>query len=226
MMYLRRWGRLLGINKILIKFISSANYEGEFDEELSKCIRNGDCVWDVGANVGFYTKQFSQMVGDKGKVFAFEPSAVNYNKLTKDCELLSNAYLFNFGLGDKEEKIFFKQGADELGATSRIVAESESDDQVEIKVGEDLVTHRVAEVPNVVKIDVEGYEWEVVDGLKGFLQHHELRTIGIEVHFRLLQLRKKSDTPAKLESLLRQNGFKITWTDPSHLIASKAESEV
>ena len=38
------------------------------------CIRPGDCVWDVGANVGLYSEVFAAAAGPSGKVISFEPS--------------------------------------------------------------------------------------------------------------------------------------------------------
>ena len=49
-------------------------YEESFRAAMFSCIRPGDCVWDVGANVGLYSELFAAAVGSAGKVISFEPS--------------------------------------------------------------------------------------------------------------------------------------------------------
>ena len=45
---------------------------------LESLVLAGDCVADVGANVGAYTKELSRLVGSGGKVYSFEPISENY----------------------------------------------------------------------------------------------------------------------------------------------------
>lgn len=54
---------------------------------LPECIKKGDTVIDVGANIGYYTIIFSKLVGEAGKVYAFEPDPVNFSILKKNIEL-------------------------------------------------------------------------------------------------------------------------------------------
>ena len=49
-------------------------YEESFRAAMFACIRPGDCVWDVGANIGLYSELFAAAVGPAGKVISFEPS--------------------------------------------------------------------------------------------------------------------------------------------------------
>ena len=75
--------------------------------------------------------------------------------------------------------------------------------------------------PNVVKIDVEGHEGAVLDGFVALLPDRRLRCIGIEMHFGILAARGENDRPKRIEQLLIRNGFKLRWTDPSHLLATR-----
>ena len=78
---LRNLGRYLGLNPILGMLLGRGGYEDRFQIAMLKAIRQGDVVWDVGANVGLYSKLFSNIAGFSGKVFAFEPSPVNLLRL-------------------------------------------------------------------------------------------------------------------------------------------------
>ncbi len=48
-------------------------------ELIGSLVKPGDTVVDIGANIGFYTRFLAQKVGPTGKVYAFEPDALNYS---------------------------------------------------------------------------------------------------------------------------------------------------
>jgi hypothetical protein len=75
--------------------------------------------------------------------------------------------------------------------------------------------------PNVIKIDVEGYELEVIEGLPRVLSSKELRSVFVEVHFSLLHNRKLDRAPAAILQTLRRHGFQVHWVDPSHIGARR-----
>ena len=64
---------VLSAMKAVHAAIFSHGYESRFDNALLSHINTGDRVWDVGANVGFYTAKFAEKVGPTGVVVAFEP---------------------------------------------------------------------------------------------------------------------------------------------------------
>ena len=107
-MFLRGAGRVLGLNKLIARFILGKGYETKYENKFINGLFSNDCIWDIGANIGHYTKIFSDKVSDSGAVCAFEPSPINFSSLEKNCRLLNNIFLFNFGLGEKEEKFCFQ----------------------------------------------------------------------------------------------------------------------
>jgi FkbM family methyltransferase len=196
----------------------------KFFKALLPHLKDGDYLWDVGANIGYYTRLFADIVGSEGKVFAFEPSPKNFSNLLNNLKSFSNVILLPYGLGDKDGKVVFEQGRDELGATSRIVdnavnAADTSQEIVDIYSGDHVVDGGRIDIPNVVKIDVEGFEFEVLTGMKKLLEDRKIRTLGIEVHFGLLKERGMSSAPRQIEVLLREAGFLCSWPDSSHIIA-------
>jgi len=188
-------------------------------------IRPGDVVWDVGANVGLYSRRFSDIAGPSGRVFAYEPSPANLERLNEAVGPLANVTVVPVALGENEDVVIFEQGVDPLGATSRIVdkADRESERQVEIRLssGDRLVSSGMVVSPNVIKIDTEGFELDVLRGLRATLQGKSLRVLCIEVHFRLLRERGLPNAPSDIEKLLVSSGFSLTWPDASHLVASR-----
>ncbi len=216
---MRKIGRFLGINKRIAIHILGEGYETKYEDSFSDELRPNDCVWDVGANIGHYTKIFSNRVGNSGKVLSFEPSPINFINLKKVGDSLKNTTLFNFGLGDKKEKLCFQQGLDDIGATSRIVDSDVGGVEVDICVGLDLINKGIVSPPNAIKIDVEGFEYEVLNGLGDYLKESELRLIGIEVHFEILKNRNLEKVPILIEKMLNDSGFFLRWPDPSHIVA-------
>lgn len=220
---MRNIGRTLGLNRWIASWLSGGEYETRFYKLLSTCIQPRDCVWDIGANVGFYTGLFAERVGPQGQIFAVEPSPLNYHRLAERCSSLGNVRLLQCGLGRANGKMYFQQGADELGATSRVIESGTEGEVVEIRSGDSLLEDGSANSPNVIKCDVEGFEWEVLEGMSGLLGQPCLRAIGIEVHFGILNERGMRDVPKWIERLLNDSGFAVTWPDSSHIFAVREQ---
>lgn len=218
----RNIGRMLGVNKAFASLRSGGGYELSYDECFSKQLRPGDCVWDVGANIGHYTAQFSQAVGPQGQVIAFEPSPHNQIRLTERCSELTNVAILGIGLADQDGSLPFDQGEDDIGATSHISAHASATSLlVPVRTGLGVIAEGLAPLPDAIKIDVEGFELEVLQGCGAVLADPALHIIGIEMHFAILSSRGLDRAPAEIEKLLRRSGFRLTWPDSSHLIATR-----
>jgi FkbM family methyltransferase len=217
----RNAGRSLGLNKFIASYLLGDGYETKYDNCFSATLKPGDCVWDVGANVGYYTRSFADRVGSEGVVFAFEPSPLNFSRLTGVCAVLGNVRLLQSGLGRVNGKLSFEQGRDDLGATSRVVESNDGAVMVDIRSGTSLISDGDALPPNACKIDVEGFEYEVLQGLGNHLSDRSLRSIGVEVHFGILKARGMPQAPNQIESLLTHHGFVVNWPDSSHILATR-----
>lgn len=215
---LRRAARAMGVPRLLGRL--AKDYESAFSKQLMSACRSGDTVWDVGANVGHYAISFSHWVGPSGRVFAFEPSHVNLSRLRSACRGLPNVELRAYGLSDKAERARFLEGSDH--STSRVLAPGEvapQDNEVELRAGDAVIRSGEADLPNVVKIDVEGHEFAVLRGLQAVLADPRVRSVFVEVHFGILDMSGRPDDPKHIEAMLKGSGFKVRWTDPSHIHA-------
>jgi FkbM family methyltransferase len=216
---LRRALRATGIAPILAR--SNGGYERRFTKALEASVRSGDCVWDVGANVGYYTTRMATLCGSSGHVYAFEPSPTNFDRLNRAIIGLNNATAMPIALSEQNGKAFLRQGDDSFGATSRLVPEHEASISVSMATGDRLVMEGLAKEPNVIKIDVEGHELQTLHGLRAQLTGHALRDIFVEVHFGLLEQARRTEAPATIVQLLKSAGFQVRWIDRSHLHASR-----
>lgn len=219
----RHIGRALGLNRLLAGLLRGKNYEEKFSSMMLGAVRNGDCVWDIGANVGFYATKFIERTGDGGCVVCFEPSPINTTKLVEATKGIANLTVQQVALGAASGRVSFSQGLDELGATSRVLAsgERQSADVIEVDVvrGDDLVSAGSIPLPNILKIDTEGFEFDVLIGLQDTIKLPSVRAVFVEVHFGLLEGRGQSDAPGQIEKMLENSGFRCTWPDASHLAA-------
>ena len=223
---LRAIGRRLGIFPPLVRAIrrlSGGNYEERFDAALLGAIQQGDTVWDVGANLGIYTAKFADRVGPTGRVLAFEPSPRSVESLRARFQENSRVTVYGVALSDLRGKSTFFVNESSDGTTDSLVERSPGAvaHEIEVHPGDDFLA---AYPPNVVKVDVEGYELEVIRGLSAVLAGGCLRAVLIEVHFGILADRGLPDAPAQLCSVLRDCGMTVSWVDPSHLVGRRRDT--
>ena len=223
LMNLRSVGRKLGLNRLASRLFSHG-YEDRFGPALLAEVRSGDTVWDVGANVGLYSVQFAERAGERGRVVAFEPVPACFAELERATQGWDGISLVNVALGSSDGHLTMALEEYALAATHRVVESRETASaggytEVSVRSAESFVDEHPELFPNLIKVDVEGFEGAVFDGMQGLLADPRLRCIGIEVHFGLLQERGEAATPRKLEQGLREQDFRVTWTDASHLFA-------
>ena len=232
MIFIRSVIRKIGVTRLLSRLFPADNnsYEQRFQEEMKQAIKMGDVVWDVGAYQGYYTENFYKWVGAKGKVIAFEPVPDSFRLLMSKVNLLhdnhSQIECYNIALGNTSGSIRFLVDREPSSPTCRVLTTGDSlvkGNIVELPIerGDELVGRLALSKPNVIKIDVEGYEYEVLQGLDEMLSRDSCRDIFVEIHFKLLEERGKPMNPNHIISFLRNKGFSVKWVDLSHLRASR-----
>lgn len=199
------------------------NYEARFSRELLAAVRSGDTVWDVGANVGVYAAQFAEH--GAANVVCFEPAPAAVAALRRRFPESSTGpnpvRIMPVALADRRGTATFS--ADGTSPNNQIGVSDGTKPTVEVQVhsGDEALVEFALPAPNVIKIDVEGYELEVIDGLSQVLSSKALRSVFVEVHFSLLHNRKLDRAPAAILHTLRQHGFQVHWVDPSHIGARR-----
>jgi FkbM family methyltransferase len=157
-------------------------YETEVWNHLMAQVQPGNLVVDIGAFIGFYTIALAKRVGSSGKVIAFEPDPINFATLKTHVELnrvSDRVELIQAAVGDEDGFVPFQTGR---ASESHISQVPGNDTQMIRCVRLDTI------FPNrkldILKIDVEGYEEEVLKGALNLLQDNRRspRAIYIEVH--------------------------------------------
>ena len=210
--------RLIQTNP-LYRLISSG-YESRFDAAMMTCLEPGMRVFDIGANVGFYTQKFAEAVGPSGEVHAFEPVAASAAKVRELQAQYPWIQVHQCAVADKTGEVLMNADSDSTSPTNRIAFPDERLAQG-ISVPVLTVDQAAASfgVPEFIKIDVEGYEWHVVQGALSVLGSKELRHVFVEIHFALLESRGLSMAGDLVRKALGESGFKSEFTDFSHLHA-------
>ena len=218
----RRTGAIRLINHLINRLLPPNTYGQRAHHALTAALRPGDAVWDVGANVGLYSEMFCRHVGPDGLVVAFEPFAESCAAIRErlpDCAWLR---VENVALGDADTIGRLLTWGD--SAENNIATEADASDHetvsvpVEIRRG-DTMCSRLGRIPNFIKVDVEGFEEEVLLGMGDLLGSPQLRCVVVEVHFMKLEARGQPMAPVRIEKLLRARGFKATWLGASQLFA-------
>lgn len=228
LMELRKAGQRLGILRPLLRVyrnLRRSAYEEKFDRYIVSRVSAGDIVWDVGANVGFFTAKFAAAAGKTGKVIAFEPAPGAYSVLRRDFSHNDNVVLENLALADFDGSAEFAVSDDPTDPTNGLAVTGKSSATVEVQVcrGISYLAQHPDRAPNRIKIDVEGFELEVLRGLSDTLRERRVKSIFIEVHFDTLRQRGLPRGPSEIKSLLQQAGFAVRWIDPSHLAAERVD---
>jgi FkbM family methyltransferase len=126
--------------------------------QFSKHVRRGSTALDVGAHIGSHTVPLAHLVGGKGMVYAFEPVKKVYRELVQNLELnkIGNAKALRYAIGARNEVIEMNPVAVFDGRTSV----GKGGDRAELRTLDGFGFCNVS----LIKIDVEGYEAEVLRG--------------------------------------------------------------
>ena len=138
---------------------------------LKKYIKKGDVVLDIGANIGFYTKILSDLVGETGKVYAFEPDKTNFSHLKKNAGNLTNVEFINKAVSDKTGTITLYQ-SDLLNVDHKTYETKDYTSKTEIEsvAMDDIIPkHRV----DFIKIDIQGFEYFAFQGMQQIFKTNE-----------------------------------------------------
>ena len=182
-------------------------YEREKYDLFFRSISPANVVYDVGANVGIYSVLACRTVGINGRVFAFEPSTTNLHYLNSNIRAnrFSNCEVVPQAVSNTNEIVQFDLGEDScLGKIS-------PNGSIRVPtISLDSFAANGKPLPDVMKIDVEGAEYEVLIGARMLISKARpvifLATHGEGIH-------------AKCCNLLRDFGYQLQLLAPDEVVA-------
>ncbi|MFN8261138.1 MAG: FkbM family methyltransferase [Chitinophagales bacterium] len=176
---------------------------------MQQHIKQGDIVLDIGANIGFYTKILSQLVGDEGKVYAFEPDNTNFGHLMRNAGHLKNVEFHNKAVSDKTGTITLYH-SDMLNVDHKTYATENYTSKSEIPcvAMDDIIPEQKVDF---IKIDIQGFEYFAFKGMQQIFNKN--KSLKIITEFYPLGLQNANIDATELSNFLWQHGFIISKTE-------------
>ena len=201
-------------------------YEALETSIFKKNLKEGDVVIDLGANIGYYTLMAAEIVGDKGKVYAFEPDPTNFKVLTKNVKSnkYKNVVLINKAVSDTSKKGKLYLSKTNIGS-HQIYDSKEERATLDIELVS-LDNYFKDKKIDFMKMDVEGSEGKVFLGAKDLIQSN--KNLKILTEFSPNELKDSGIEPERYLDLLLENGFKLQMVDKgkNEIIDIKTKQDV
>ncbi len=155
--------------------ITWGKIESPEDKFVKKIIKKGDTVFDIGAHWGGFSILFGKLVGETGKVYSFEPSSLNFRYLKKNVcinNLKNIIRIYKYAVGSKEEVIKLALAESSSGHNSIVRSDipvKRYEEVKQISLDNFIEKNHIDKI-DFLKVDVEGYELEVLKGFEKNLQ--------------------------------------------------------
>ncbi|MBA4320652.1 MAG: hypothetical protein C0412_19845 [Flavobacterium sp.] len=223
----------LSMRRTFELYASNLIHEKATTDLFKKVVKEGNVVVDLGANVGYFTLLAARLVGEKGKVYAFEPEPKNYSYLVKNIKLnnYNNVQAFQKAVSDKNGKTQLyicdydsghhtinQYGGVEKYSRGRLVEEKSI--EIEAVTLDEFFKNREESI-DVIKMDVEGAEALALAGMDNILRKN--KKLKMFVEFFPLLIRKMGNSPEEfIYKLLKDYQFSI-YVIPEDYDAQKGE---
>lgn len=205
-------GKILFIDPVSdfgLKILKNESYEKEMTEQISSILKTGDNFVDLGSNEGYFSMIASGLIGQTGKVIAIEPQERLWNVIINNSILnnCSNIQILPYGIssvpGEATMMLYtnFNTGASSLSPNFNFYISLISirkrfykRQKIQIKTLDGLSPSLPKKV-KLIKIDIEGFEYEALKGAINLLKDHVFENLLIEIHRKSLESlgQKESD---------------------------------
>ncbi len=171
-----------------------------------------DVFFDVGAHYGYFSMLASKLVGQLGKVYSFEASPKTYEILVKNASDCANVISSNLAVSDSSSFLEFYEFPNLYSEYNTLDVDQFKNESwftnskptaVKIKsVTLDKFVEQELVKPQIIKIDVEGAEYQVINGSRGYLEENAPLIV-----MEFLSEKRGNEAHLNAEKLLRSLGY-------------------
>jgi FkbM family methyltransferase len=200
-------------------------YEKSETAFLKRTFFPGMVFLDIGANVGYYTALAGHAAGPAGRVLALEPDPESFTYLTQTIHAnrLTNVTSFQLAASDQVGSAQLYISANNRG-DNRLYANELASDVVTVGTTTvDALLQQVGIAVDVIKMDVQGAEGQVLNGMKGMLA--QSRPITLLTEFWPDGLRKAKTEPQQFLSTIESLGLRMHELRPDGSLSPIADTE-
>jgi FkbM family methyltransferase len=192
---------------------TNGDHEPWLQQLLKSELRSGDCFYDVGAHTGFFALIASRFIGSTGSIVAFEPDPDNVATLQANIARngISQVALAEAAVWSSPGEVTFERALGESNRTQGHILTEPNAKLARISVKavrlDDLIFNEGYPHPQLMKMDVEGAEWDALQGASRMLGEIRPKLL-CEIH-----------DPAQMDQIqmyLRQFGYQAEAWNPVH----------
>jgi FkbM family methyltransferase len=199
-------------------------YEPLTTRIVSTNLTEGGIFVDIGAHYGFFTL-LSCKLSKVNRILAFEPNPVNFQILKQNIELnnIQNVELYNLAVSDQNEVRKFKitEASDSCSFYDHTLSSTIEEIEIKTLTLDSIFTNPV-DVEILVKIDAEGHEISILDGMENFITNSRLK-LKMIVEYNPQMLERANHKPGELVSRLFSFGFQVFIIDENSGILQKID---
>ena len=188
----------------------------------------GKIIFDIGGFVGICTLFFARAVTGRGKVFTFEPNPQNYKEIITNLKInnIKNVKVLNIGVSSRKGKkrLLYNPRESARGTYDEKIKKNMKKNfknvkEISISVDtiDNLINKGQIERPDFVKIDVEGAEMDVLEGMIETVSKYKPELF-IEIHG--ANLEQKKSIARNLLNYMTQNNYSIYHVELGEMLCS------
>lgn len=212
-----------------LHMLEHGEWETPLRRELAKVLKEGKVFIDVGANIGLHSLYASTLVGRSGSIFALEPHPVTYNQLRKNIEingLLDLVKTLPLAVSNQDDKTvpfeyFLEHPAmSGLKISKEILNKFEGTYEVtDVRtVTIDALVSSNSINPDLIKIDVEGFEYAVIQGCIDTINNFPEIVFFVEYEKIMAESVMYPGVGKDIANFFESHGFLVSRIDESGLI--------
>ena len=149
--------------------------------------KNKLVIFDVGANIGDYSRLLEEFFSDRADIYCFEPSRETYRKLSENFNGKKNIHIYNLGFSNEDKTVFLFADKNASGLASlykrrldHFNIHMNETEQVKVMTVDNFCRGEGIKKIDFLKLDIEGHELQALEGAREILKSNSIDFIQFE----------------------------------------------